>query len=191
MTSKDKRVSKNDIHASLLERARRLYKSGSKVFDERYLKDIEEGVLKESKFIGLSPTDIEEVLQVRHRVEQPNVRELLKEATQEVEKALSEERDQITHHHDKTDKHRFRGTAAIAEEYLEHQRRIIESLELIWKPFLESDMPDMAISFLASYANIVTTTIEGMVNATRLANSMFSSNTQMSQRTLRSSRSSE
>jgi hypothetical protein len=64
MTSKDKRGSKNNIHASILEKARKLYKSGSKVFDESYLKDEEGRVLNASKFIGLSRHDIEEVLRV-------------------------------------------------------------------------------------------------------------------------------
>jgi hypothetical protein len=66
MTSKDKRIGKDYIHhTSILKRARKLYKSGSKVFDEGYLKDNEERVLQGSKFRGLSRDDIEEVLQER------------------------------------------------------------------------------------------------------------------------------
>jgi hypothetical protein len=64
VTARDKKINKDYRDASILKRARKLYKSGSKVFDESYLKDNEERVLKESKFIGLSRNDIEEVLKV-------------------------------------------------------------------------------------------------------------------------------
>jgi hypothetical protein len=67
----DKTIKKDDIHVSILERAKKLSKSRSKVFDENYLKANETSVLNEIKSLGLFRDDMqeEETERGKHRAE--------------------------------------------------------------------------------------------------------------------------
>ena len=64
MTSNRKRAIKGDVHSNILQRAEKLSKSGSKVFDKDGLKADEGFLLRESRRLGLSQKDIKEIMRV-------------------------------------------------------------------------------------------------------------------------------
>lgn len=61
---------KSDVHRVVLERAKRLSKSNSKVFNQKLLRTSEKSLMAEGRNLGLSNDDMKEILKsLKHPVQ--------------------------------------------------------------------------------------------------------------------------
>jgi hypothetical protein len=166
LTSKHNEVNKDKSHVNILERAEELSKSGQRVFDKNRLKSNEDSILKESKSLGLSHSDIQEVLKVSR-------------AATTVETSTANLSKQI------------KDIDITLANYVEQQKLFIKLIEFYLKksvesiqidnidpPFLHSQR-DVIESYNKILNNIFNNVATTSTTASTLANMMLSINTKM------------
>jgi DNA-binding transcriptional MerR regulator len=167
LISKYKEINKDESHVNILGRAEELSKSGQRVFDKNRLKSNEDSILKESKSLGLSYSDIQEVLKVSRAAPTAETSTInLSKQIKDIDMTLA--------------------------NYVEQQKQVIKFIEFHLKKSVESvqidntDMPpflhsqrDMLESYNKILNNIFNNVAEVSTTASTLANMMLSINTKM------------
>jgi hypothetical protein len=181
-----------DTHAKKINRAKQLAESHSRIFNRDYIKSIEKNIEEERSFLGLSKSDIEEVMKTdTGKIDyKASIENILEDAIKSLEKSIADTRIQYTNEIANLQNEPLKMERELVEKYFDEQKRIVEEYIKMQKQFITStinyslkenqiDSADLYSqrALADTYTKFVITITENMMTATRLANTMILRNT--------------
>jgi hypothetical protein len=178
-----------DTHDKKINRAKQLAESHSRIFNRDYIKSIEKDIEEERSFLGLSKSDIEEVMKIdTGKMDyKASIENILEDAIKSLEKSITDTRIQYTNEIANLQNESLKMDRELVEKYFDEQKRIAEEYIKMQKQFITSTINyslkenqiDSAADLYSqraltdTYTNFVITITENMMTATRLANTMI------------------